>query len=74
LSAWLMQNCAVRRFMDAYAAAKDKKLAQFTVAQRRNNYLQSKGYSVSKYRCSKFTSRERLRFLADKEIPFAAYS
>lgn len=67
-------NYDLWRFMDANAIAKDKGFTPFTVMQQRYTYLHARGDSVPKYKFNEFTSRERLRFLADRSMPLVAYS
>ena len=61
------------RFADANRVAKDKSLAPFEVMQQKFTYLQPT-MTAPKYIFNEHTSRERLRFLKDRDIPLVAYS
>jgi aryl-alcohol dehydrogenase-like predicted oxidoreductase len=61
------------RFADANCVAKDKSLAPFEVMQQKFTYLQPT-MMAPKYIFNEHTSRERLRFLKDRDIPLVAYS
>lgn len=61
------------RFADANYVAKDKSLAPFEVMQQKFTYLQPT-MIAPKYIFNEHTSRERLRFLKDRDIPLVAYS
>lgn len=67
-------NYDVWRFMDANAVADEKNLTPFTVMQQRYTYLYERGDAAPKYKFNEFTSRERMRFCADRQIPIVAYS
>lgn len=58
------------RFAEANAVAK----TPYTVMQQWFTYLQARGDVAPQYTFNEYTSRERLRFLADKNIPLVAYS
>ena len=58
------------RFVEANAVAK----TPYTVMQQRFTYLQPKYEMAPKYIFNEYTTRERLRFLAEKDIPLVAYS
>lgn len=67
-------NYDVWRFMDANAIAQEKNLTPYTAMQQRFSYLYEKGDNTPKYKFNEYTTRERLRFLADRNIPLVAYS
>ena len=62
------------RFCEANAIAKAKEQTPYTVMQQRFTYLHAKSELAPKYIFNEFTGRERLRYLADKDIPLVAYS
>ena len=62
------------RFAEANQLAKEKNLTPFTVMQQRFSYLRVRTETPPKYIFNEYTSRERLRYLADKNIPLLAYS
>ncbi len=67
-------NYDVWRFMDANSVAEKKNLTPFTVMQQRFTYLYERCDAAPKYKFNEATSRERMRFLADRKIPLVAYS
>ena len=62
------------RFMEANAVAAAHDYAGFEVMQQRFSYLAERGDVKPKYAFNEFTGRERLRYLAAKNIPLVAYS
>lgn len=62
------------RFMEANAVAAAHDYASFEVMQQRFSYLAERGDVKPKYAFNEFTGRERLRYLAAKNIPLVAYS
>ena len=62
------------RFMEANAVAKERGYAGYEVMQQRFSYLAERGDAKPKYAFNEFTNRERLRYLATKNIPLVAYS
>lgn len=62
------------RFAEANMTAKEKGLTPYSVMQQRFTYLNVRGDAVPKYPFNEFVNRERLRFLASKNIPLVAYS
>ena len=62
------------RFCEANAIAKSNGLAPYSVMQQRFTYLNVRGDAAPKYPFNEFANRERLRFLASKDIPLVAYS
>ncbi len=62
------------RFYEANATAKEKGFTPYTVMQQRFSYLPVRSECAPKYKFNEATNRERLRFLADKNIPLVAYS
>lgn len=62
------------RFMEANAVAAAHDYAGFEVMQQRFSYLAERGDVKPKYAFNEFTDRERLRYLAAKNIPLVAYS
>lgn len=58
------------RFAQANAVAK----TPYTVMQQWFTYLQARGDIPPQYTFNEYTSRERLRYLADQNIPLVAYS
>lgn len=62
------------RFAEANAIAKAEGLTPYTVMQQRFTYLHAKAEMAPKYIFNEFTGRERLRYLASKDIPLVAYS
>ncbi len=67
-------NYDVWRLQDANATARSAGGTPFTVNQQRFTYLSVKGDAVPKYKFNEFTSRERLRYLKNRDIPLVAYS
>lgn len=67
-------NYDVWRFMDANAVAEKHNYTPYTFMQQRYTYLYEKEDVPPKYKFNEYTSRERLRFLADRKIPLVAYS
>ena len=62
------------RFAEANAVAKERGYAGYEVMQQRFSYLAERGDVAPKYAFNEFTNRERLRYLAAKNIPLVAYS
>ena len=62
------------RFAEANATAAAQGGTPFTVMQQRFTYLHPRADLSPKYRFNEPTGRERLRYLADKNIPLVAYS
>lgn len=58
------------RFAQANAVAK----TPYTVMQQWFTYLQARGDMVPQYTFNEYANRERLRYLADQNIPLVAYS
>lgn len=67
-------NYDVWRFMDANAVAEKQNGTPFVAMQQRYTYLQPRGDVMPKYKFNEFTSRERMRFLANRGLPLVAYS
>ena len=67
-------NFDVWRLQDANNYALANGLQPYQVNQQRFTVLGTRGDAVPKYTFNEFTSRERLRFLAAKNIPLVAYS
>lgn len=62
------------RVAEANMIAKEKELTPYTVMQQKFTYLNSKFGAAPKYIFNESTDRQRLRFLADKDMPLVAYS
>lgn len=62
------------RFAEANAVAAAQNGTPYTVMQQRFTYLHPRADMPPKYRFNEFAGRERLRYLADKNIPLVAYS
>lgn len=62
------------RFAEANAVAAAAGGTPYTVMQQRFTYLHPRADMPPKYRFNEFSGRERLRYLADKDIPLVAYS
>ena len=62
------------RLAEANMVAKSQGLSPYSVMQQRFSYLFSKSDVAPKYLFNEYTSRERLRFLADKNMPLVTYS
>lgn len=62
------------RFAEANMTAKEKNLTPYTVMQQRFTYLHPKFEAAPKYIFNESVTRERMRYLADKDIPLVAYS
>ena len=62
------------RFAEANDVATAGGNTPFTVMQQRFTYLHPRADMPPKYRFNEFSGRERLRYLADKNIPLVAYS
>ena len=62
------------RFAEANAIATAKGQTPFTVMQQKFTYLHPKSDIAPKYIFNEAVSRERLRYLVDKDIPLVAYS
>ena len=62
------------RFAEANAVAKERGGTPYTVMQQRFSYLHPRADLPPKYRFNETTDRERLRYLAAKDIPLVAYS
>lgn len=62
------------RFAEANLLAKERGYTPYTVMQQRFSYLHPRGDVAPKYIYNEITNRERLRFLAEKDIPLVAYS
>ena len=62
------------RFGEANAIAKSNGFTPYSVMQQRFTYLNVRGDAAPKYPFNEFVNRERLRFLAKKDIPLVAYS
>ncbi len=67
-------NYDVWRLQDANACAKEQNGELFTVNQQRFSYLFERGDCAPKYKFNEYTTRERLRFLREKQMPLVAYS
>ena len=67
-------NYDVWRFMDANTVAENKNFTPYSVMQQRFTYLYERSDIAPKYKFNEATSRERMRFLADRKIPLVAYS
>lgn len=62
------------RFAEANAVAKENGYTPYTVMQQRFSYLHARGDMAPKYTFNENVNRERLRYLAAKNIPLVAYS
>ena len=62
------------RFVEANGIAADKGMTPYTVMQQRFTYLQPRYEIAPKYRFNEAVTRERLRFLENKDIPLVSYS
>lgn len=62
------------RFAEANNAASKAGGAHYEIMQQRFSYLGVRGDMKLRYIFNEFTSRERLRYLKDKNIPLVAYS
>ena len=62
------------RIADANALAKERNLTPFTINQQRFTYLAERTEKPPKYIFNEYTSRERLRFLKNRNMPLVAYS
>lgn len=62
------------RFAEANAIAKAGDMTPYTVMQQRFTYLHAKAEVAPKYIFNEYVGRERLRYLASKDIPLVAYS
>ena len=62
------------RFLEANTVADTKNLTPYTVMQQRFSYLHPRAEIPPKYLFNEYTDRERLRYLADKNIPLVAYA
>ena len=62
------------RFAEANALAKARGFTPYTIMQQRFSYLHPIAGMAPKYRFNEYANRERLRCLADKNIPMVAYS
>lgn len=62
------------RFAEANTIADAKGLTPYTAMQQRFSYLHSRAEMPPKYVFNEYTNRERLRYLADKNIPLIAYA
>lgn len=62
------------RFAEANNTAAKNGGAPFEIMQQKFSYLGVRGDLKPKYIFNEFTSRERLRYLKDKNIPLVAYS
>ena len=67
-------NYDVWRFADANYVAEKNNFTPYSVMQQRFTYLYERADVLPKYKYNEFTSRERLRFLRDRNIPLVAYS
>ena len=62
------------RFLEANHVAERQGGTPYTVMQQRFSYLQPRAEIPPKYIFNEITDRERLRYLADKDIPLVAYA
>ena len=62
------------RFAQANEIAKQNGMTEYTVMQQRFSYLHPRMDIAPKYIFNEVTTRERLRYLRDKNIPLVAYS
>ena len=62
------------RFAEANGLAKARGFTPYTIMQQRFSYLHPIAGMAPKYRFNEYANRERLRCLADKNIPMVAYS
>ena len=62
------------RYAQANEIAKARAWTEFSVMQQRFTYLHPRIDIAPKYTFNEVTTRERLRFLCDKDIPLVAYS
>ena len=62
------------RFAEANSLAKARGFTPYTIMQQRFSYLHPIAGMAPKYRFNEYANRERLRCLADKNIPMVAYS
>ena len=62
------------RFAEANAIANAKDMTPYTVMQQRFSYLHPRAEISPKYIFNEYTNRERLRYLADKNIPLVSYA
>ena len=62
------------RLAEANAIAHAKGLTPYTAMQQRFSYLHPRAEIAPKYLFNEITDRERLRYLADKNIPLVAYA
>ncbi|MBE6702357.1 MAG: aldo/keto reductase [Ruminococcaceae bacterium] len=62
------------RFAEANAIAAAKGQTPYTVMQQKFTYLHPRADMAPKYIFNETVSRERLRYLVDKDIPLVAYS
>ena len=62
------------RFAEANTIARDENLTPYTVMQQNFTYLKARVDMVPAYKFNEHTTRERLRYLANKDIPLVAYS
>ncbi len=69
-----VSNYDTWRVVEANAVAKEKNLTPYTVMQQRFTYLHPRYEVAPKYAFNEQTTRERMRFLFDKNMPLVAYS
>lgn len=62
------------RFAEANGLAKSRGFTPYTIMQQRFSYLHPIAGMAPKYRFNEYANRERLRCLAEKNIPMVAYS
>ncbi len=62
------------RFYEANVTATEKGFVPYTVMQQRFSYLHVRSEIAPKYKFNEYVNRERLRYLASKNIPLVAYS
>ena len=62
------------RFAEANTIARDEDLTPYSVMQQNFTYLKARIDMVPAYKFNEHTTRERLRYLANKDIPLVAYS
>ena len=62
------------RIADANTLAKERNLTPFTINQQRFTFLAERTEKPPKYIFNEYTSRERLRFLKNRNMPLVAYS
>ena len=67
-------NIDTWRLLEANYIAKEKGFTPYTVNQQRFSYLNHHDEIAPKYIFNEYTSRERLRFLREKNIPLVTYS